>query len=434
MFHNLVTAVAQNVHLHVTPELKQSLFILQQSSEELGEFLQMKAVENPMLNIEWPSMRFGIGTSSNLASIDSKDRLLSNISKAEDTIESMLLAQLRVKNISMSAYAVAAYLAGNLNESGYLDVPVAVVSEALGIGEEEVIKVLVYLQALEPAGIAARDLKECLLLQIRRDSNPDPWAEIVIEKYVQELAGGKLKQIADKLNLTLDILRRTQNYIRTLNPRPGISFGEQTQSYRLPDAIIQKEHGEYALYMTDAYLPKVALNKEYHTRLLGNMTKEGSLYLRKQTHDAEQLVKSLEQRKTTLTRVIEIILDEQKSFFDVGVSHLKPMNLKTVAARLDLHESTISRAVQNKCIQTPQGWYELKFFFPSGISTTDGENTSGESMKSEIKSLIHQEDKKHPLSDQQLTDLLVKQGIQISRRTVMKYREEMKIPSSRLRS
>jgi RNA polymerase sigma-54 factor len=433
MFNKLTTAATQNVQLNLTPELKQSIFILQVSSEELADFLQIKAVENPLLEIEWPSMRFGRSIYSKLEDMDPKDRLLNNISKSEDTIESMLLAQLRFKNISKSSYATAVYLAGNINETGYLDVPIAVVSEARGIGEEEVLEALAHLQGLEPAGIAARDLKECLLLQIGRDSNRNPWAETVIEKHMQELAGGKLKQLAEKLNLSLDTLRSTLDYIRTLNPRPGSAFGQQTQNYRLPDAIIGKEDEDYKLFMTNAYLPKIAVNREYRTYLLGNITGEGSFYLRDQTKDAEQLLRSLEQRKTTLRRVIEIIIKEQKAFLDHGISYLKPMNLKTVADTLSFHESTISRAVQNKCIQTPQGWYELNFFFPSGVSTAEGEDTSAESIKSRIKHMVNLEDKKHPFSDQQITDQLVKQGIQISRRTVMKYREEMKILSSRLR-
>jgi RNA polymerase sigma-54 factor len=433
MFNKLNITAMQSVQLNLTPELKQSIFILQISSEELADFLQIKVVENPLIDLEWPSLFFVRSSYSNLAGMDPKDRLLNNISKPEDTIESMLLSQLRFKNISKSAYTTAAYLAGNINETGYLDVPLAVVSEACGIGEEEVLEGLACLQDLEPAGIAARDLKECLLLQIWRDSNRDQWAETVIKKHLQELARGKLKQLAEKLNLSLDTLRSTLNYIRTLNPRPGIAFGQQTHNYRLPDAIIRKGHGEYELFMTEAYLPKITVNKEYSTHLSGNMTGDGSLYLRNQTQDAEQLLRSLEQRKTTLRRVIEVIIKEQKAFLDHGISYLKPMNLKTIADQLSFHESTISRAVQNKCIQTPQGWYELKFFFPSSISTADGEDTSAESIKSEIKHMVNQEDKKHPFSDQQITDLLAKQGIQISRRTVMKYREEMKILSSRLR-
>jgi RNA polymerase sigma-54 factor len=434
MYNNLTTAVTQNVQLNLTPELKQSLFLLQISAEELADFLQMKAVDNPLLDIEWPSLRFGRSSFSNLTGMDLKDRLLNKISKPEDTIESMLLSQLRLKNISKSAYATASYLAGNINETGYLDVSVAVASEALGVGEEEVKKSLVYLQALEPAGIAARDLRECLLLQIWRDAKRDPWAETVIQNHLQELAGGKLKQLAEKLNLSIETIRKTLDYIRTLNPRPGLASGEQMQNYRLPDAVILKNQGEYELFMTDAYLPKIAYNREYRTYLSGNMTGDGLQYLRNQSQDAEQLLRSLEQRKTTLRRVIENIIKEQKGFLDQGVSYLKPMKLKTIADHLNLHESTISRAVQNKCIQTPQGWYELKFFFSSGVSTADGEDASAKSIKSEIKNLVHQEDKKHPLSDQQITDLLVKKGIQLSRRTVMKYREEMKILSSRLRS
>jgi RNA polymerase sigma-54 factor len=433
LYINLTTANTQTTQLNLTPELRQSLFILQFSSEELADFLQIKAVENPLLDIDWPSTRFG-GTIPKSAWEDPKDRFLNNIRKPEDTIETMLISQLRLRNLAKSTFEIAKYLAGNLNEAGYLDVPLEVVSQACGANEDEVLDALSQLQNLEPTGIGARDLKECLLLQICRDSNPDPWAEVIIENYLQELGCGKLKRLATLLHISEDRLRVTLDYIRTLNPRPGLAFDHQPQNYRQPDAIIRKVQGDYELVLTDAYLPKVAVNEEYVSYLSRNMSGDGSLYLRNHTKDAQQLLRSLEQRRTTLRRVIEIIMMEQRAFLEYGVSLLKPLNLKSIAVQLDLHESTISRAVQSKFIQTPQGVCELKYFFPSGVMTVEGENASAESIKSIIKRLVDLEDKRHPLSDQQITDLLVKEGIQISRRTVMKYREEVNILSSRLRS
>ncbi|CAH1231100.1 RNA polymerase sigma-54 factor [Paenibacillus allorhizoplanae] len=434
MILKLTAETTQTTQLNLTPQLKQSIFILQIASDELADFIQTKATDNPFLDIEWPFTGIKGSNKSRTAGIDHKDRWLNNLSRPDETAETALLAQLRLANIPKSTLAIAQYLAGNLNESGYLEISIVEASAACCAEEEEVLYALACLQSLEPAGIAARDLKECLLLQIERDSNPDPWAAELIGNHMQELAGNNRKQLADKLNISVDRLLSAITYIRTLNPKPGLAFGSQPQSYIQPDAKVQKVDGEYAITMTDAFLPKVMMNKEYCSFFTGNLSGDVSAYVRNQRQDAEQLLWGLAQRKVTLRRVIEIIVKEQKAFLDKGVSGLKPMNLKAIAAQLGLHESTISRAVQNKYMLTPQGVYALKYFFPSGVSTVSGEEASAESIRTQIKLLVEREDKKRPLSDQQMTDLLNKEGIQISRRTVMKYREELRILSSRLRS
>ncbi|WP_310190218.1 RNA polymerase factor sigma-54 [Bacillus sp. 3255] len=434
MILKLAAEATQTTQLNLTPQLKQSIFILQIASDELVDFIQNKATDNPFLDIEWPSTGINGSNKGGTAGIDHKDRWLNNLSRPGETAETALLAQLRLANIPKSTLAIAQYLAGNLNESGYLEISVDEALAACHADEKEVLYALACLQSLEPAGIAARDLKECLLLQIQRDSSPDPWAAELIVNHMQELANGNRKQLADKLDISIDILLDAIAYIRTLNPRPGLAFGHQQQSYIQPDAKVQKVDGEYAITMTDAFLPKVIMNKEYRSLFTGNISGDISAYVRNQLQDAEQLLWGLAQRKITLRRVIEIIVKEQNAFLEKGVSCLKPMNLKVVAAQLGLHESTISRAVQNKYILTPQGVYALKYFFPFGVSTVSGEEASAESIRTKIKLLVEREDKKRPLSDQQMTDLLNKDGIQISRRTVMKYREELRILSSRLRS
>jgi len=430
---HLKAETTQSTHLNITPALKQSIQMLQLSAEQLAEFLQAKAVDNPLLEIEWPT-----SSQTNpraIKSFEHNSRRPNQPGRSEETIETMLHAQLRLMSLPRSVYRIASYLAGNMNDSGYLEMTVQEASNVCGVLEGDILNALAILQCLEPAGIAARNLQECLLLQIRRDPSPDPWADTLISGYMQELAGGKTKRLADKLRISADTLRQSLTYIRSLNPRPGLAFSPQQEAYIRPDAIIQRVQEGYALIMTDAYLPKVTLNESYYAALNGATAgDETAAYVRHQTRDAQQLLKGLEQRKTTLRRVIEIVISEQQAFFDQGVTGLRSMVLKSVAQQLGLHESTISRAVQHKYVQTPQGLYELKFFFPSGVKTVEGSEASATSVKSRLRQLVDAEDKQEPLSDQQLTSLLQQEGVQISRRTVMKYREEMQILSSRLRS
>lgn len=310
----------------------------------------------------------------------------------------MLLNQLEWSNISEKTKKIARYMAGNLNEHGYLMI----------------------------------DINEASIL-FNRDRNAAPWTYQIINDYLVDLAGGKYKRIAEKLKTSIAEVKNSLTYIRSLNPRPGLPYSNLSQKYIVPDAVIQKQHNSYLIIMNETRIPKLSINHYYQQLFIGNEYKEAKHFLRSHLQSANGLIRALEERQKTLYKVIETIVQEQVAFFEKGIPCLKPMNLKVVAEILQLHESTVSRAVQNKYVQTQHGFFELSFFFASGLSTDYGMATSTESVKARIKLLIENEDRRNPLSDLKIMELLVEERIQISRRTVMKYREEMQYLSSRLR-
>lgn len=434
---NLLSSLtqSQSLKLNITPQLKQSIYLLQISADELTDYLQKQVEENPLLDIQWYSVdrTHKLKRTTSFAGNHRQQQFLQNIGKPGDTLEMILLSQLRLNRITEPHLRIAQYLAGNLNDDGYLRISLDEVCSACGADMEEVRAALACLQSLEPAGIGARSLQECLHLQICRDPNANPWAGQIVEKYLQELGSNRIKHVAENLHISLETTRQACEYIRRLHPRPGLLYNQQPQAYIQADAFVKSERGEYIIELNDLLTPKVAVNQEYLRLIARYADPVARDFLKSHFQAAKWLLRGLDQRKSTIYRVVEAIVAEQKSFFDHGVRCLKPLNLKDIAGKLNLHESTISRATQNKYVQTPHGLFELKFFFATGLSTHDGMETSPESIKTRIKHLIEHENKQCPLSDQNIADVLVRDGLQISRRTVMKYREELHILSSRLR-
>ncbi|MCZ8515231.1 RNA polymerase factor sigma-54 [Paenibacillus filicis] len=431
-------AQGQYMKLNITPQLIQSMNILQMSMADLAHYIQEHALENPFLDVvvnheTFYTRRKKCGLKANSAKSLPYDMVELAGGEAE-TLEAALLSQLRTSKLNEKTYKIAKYLVGNLNDDGFLLVPLEEVSEYFREPMAEIMNALTSLQSLDPAGVGARSLQECLCIQILRDPNSDPWAYRIITDYFNELACGKLQHIANGLNIAKEQVVQSLEYIRTLKPRPGLMYNNHRPNYIVPDAVIQKEHDRYVVLVNEMCMPKVSVNRYYYRHLVkGSENKEAKSYIHHNLREAHWLIDSLEQRKATLLRVIEAILQEQLLFLEKGISYLKPMILKTIAMKLNVDESTVSRAIRNKFILTPRGMFELKFFFTNGLLTYNGEAASAKSIKAQIRSLIDSEKKAKPLSDQQITDMLAQKGLQISRRTVMKYREEMHILSSRLR-
>ncbi|CAK4828110.1 unnamed protein product [Aphanomyces euteiches] len=422
----------QQLKLAMTPELKQSIHILQLSSYELARYLQEQALENPVLDIqELPEPFAKIRKSSSYSNQD-VDPLWRLCAEGE-TLEEWLGSQLRISGVEVLLYKIALFMAGNLLDNGYLAMSLTQISTALNQPIHTVEAALQALQSLDPPGVGARDLRECLLLQIHRETATPVGAYEMVRDHMQLIAQGKLKEIADKLKISLEQVKTGLRYIRSLNPRPGLEFcPTERQHYIVPDALIRKEEYGFVVHMNASNLPKLSVNMGY-AKFAKEMQDQHAYDLREKVKSASWIVRSLNQRMLTLTRVIQVLAAEQLDFLEHGPGVLKPLNLKAIAEKLELHESTISRTVQNKYVQTPFGVFELKYFFSASLQTTDGSCTSIKNVKLRIKQLIAEENKKQPYSDQKMVDLLMAEGIRISRRTVTKYREELNILSSVIR-
>ncbi|OLO25299.1 RNA polymerase sigma-54 factor [Alkalihalophilus pseudofirmus] len=428
---NLVTDL--QLKLNLTPELRQSIDILQMHSLDLYSYLKNIEMENPLIKVESRDFSEFYKFGNNTANVTTSTDPLNLITNKPKTLEQHVIDELRLINHSQEHMRTTTFLAGNLDENGYLDIDLEEAALLLGCSVNQMNEALHILQSLDPPGIGARNLKECLLIQISKDKDAPTYVDDIINDFFQDLAYGKIDKIASKLNISTSHVCELVNYIKTLNPRPGLIYNSKSSPVVIPDAEVINENNCFNISIFDKHLPKVTIRSDYKTILQDDASEEVIDYIRNKLNQANSIIRSLSQRKQTLFRVIEIIVKKQKDFFDLGEKALQPMNLKDISQQLELHESTISRSVQNKYIQTPNGIFELKYFFSNGLIDNEGQFTSQKSIKNRIREVINEEDKNKPLSDNQLADILQKEGIQVSRRTVAKYREQMRILSSRLR-
>ncbi|MEX3615147.1 RNA polymerase factor sigma-54 [Paenibacillus glucanolyticus] len=425
----------QRTTLTVTPELKQSIHILSLSGYELLQYLQEQAMENPVLEIE--AGRDGYlyrkqrGASSGSIAYDQDP--LWNVKSTQESMETRLQNQLRLLSLPTDVYRVAAFLAGNLNDDGYLDAELSDLGGVLKVSNDLLEAALHQLQSLEPAGIGSRSLQECLLLQIARDPEPVPYAEEIVDGYLPQLADGSFNQIGLSLRISKEQVSRASQYIRSLNPRPGLSMSIPERHYIVPDAVVRCVGDGWTVAMHPYAHPRLSVNKECREWIKIRQTAEGDSYLNHCFNSARWIERCIEMRKLTLMRVVTAMMEEQQEFLARGVRGLQPMNLLTISSMLDMHESTVSRAIHDKFVLTPQGVFPLKFFFAPSIATADGSGASSRSVKLRIRELVDAENKSKPHSDQTIVELLFAEGIQLSRRTVTKYREELKILSSTYR-
>lgn len=329
--------------------------------------------------------------------------------------------------------AVALLVIGNLTPDGYLDAPLPEIAEEAGVTLEEAEAVLSKVQALDPPGVAARDLRECLLLQARFLGADDPVVVGIIEKHLGNMERQNYAAIARDLEQPVEEIYEAAKVIKALDPRPGRSYSDEAPAYITPDVHVYKVGEQYFVVANDDGLPKLRISDFYRTALAnGNGAKE---YVQERLRSAQWLIRSIQQRQRTIVRVTESILKFQREFFDKGPAYLRPLILRDVAEDIGMHESTVSRVTTNKYVHTPQGIFELKYFFNSGIARSDGDDLASEAVKLKIKQLIAAEDPRHPYSDQKLVEILAGQNIEIARRTVAKYREQLRIqPSSRRRA
>ncbi|PWA12575.1 RNA polymerase sigma-54 factor [Pueribacillus theae] len=428
----------QTTKLIMTTELRQAIAILQYSAVELTDFLKEEALENPLIELKenknWQEDGFRSTTYSReyspSQSDEEQDSPIDYVHVKEENIQSVLLEQLRDLSFPESERKILAFLIENINEAGYLVISLEEAARFLGKSEEDVYKAFKYFQLFEPIGIGARSLQECLLWQLEELEERSFLTEKIVENDLELLAEKKWNDIAAKYNVSLKEVQASADLVLSLNPKPGAALGEGKPRYLFPDITVEKVEGEYLVTLNDYMLPTIHLNRQYQYMLSQAGKTEAEQYMNEKYSRVMWLIRSIEQRRMTLLRLSEAIVKHQKEFLEKGVLHLKPMTLKEIADEIDVHESTVSRAVKHKVIQTPKGIYELKDFFTSKVESADGEGASSRAVKHVMQTLIDGEDKYKPLSDQKIVDLLKGEGIKISRRTVAKYREEMNIPSS----
>ncbi|WP_430609911.1 RNA polymerase factor sigma-54 [Enterococcus sp. DIV0876] len=419
----------QTQKLAMTQKLQQSIQVLQFSADELIAFIDEQALENPLIELgEYDTMI--LPTKSN----QSSDQMMDYLNQIPDQGTSLfeyLIDQVHLNYRDTFLRTIVLFLVESIDLNGFLTIDLDQAAQQMGATPIQVLDALTLIQQLDPAGVGARDLRECLMLQTERDDYAPPLAYIVLEEYFDDLAGRKWDKIAKGLRISLAEVQAVFDYIQTLTPTPGAAFGSSDGLYIVPDLKVTIDKGMPIVSANKRALPEVHFQQRYFDRLKQSGDQEVLRYLENKAQEFEWLKKTLRQRGDTIYRVGEQIVARQHAFFTDPARPLKPMILKEIAEAIGVHESTVSRAVNGKYLETSFGVFELKMFFGQKVSTQeDGDDLTTKAIKQALKTLIEEENKQKPLSDQKLTDLLKKQGIDISRRTVAKYREAMGIQGS----
>lgn len=448
--------VKQEQKLQMTPQLQQAIALLQLPALELGAYLEEQFMENPLLeineseekpvevsetgtdnlegeddwelNIDWHKHFRGAGENLAARSQQSFEMTIATTTSFRDWVKEQLgLIQLQKRTAR-----VAAYIVDNLGDDGYLHLSFEELSQLLNVSHGEVARALKVVQALDPAGIGARGIEECLLLQIDRRGDAPPFAREIIP-HLDLIAQGRIPVLVETLAGDYTSIQKAVDYIRRLEPRPGTSFGEgHNPIYIQPDVTVIDIAGEWVILVNDSYANRLHLSPGYK-ELLANANPETKKYLQAKLKAALWLLRSIEQRRATLYRITDFILEFQQMFFIEGVKSLRPMRLQDVALALGIHESTVSRAVNGKYLQSPKGIFPYKFFFATNIETANGLGVANTSVKEIIAELVATEDKTQPLIDQEIVQKLAERGVKVSRRTVAKYRDQLGVPSSTVR-
>jgi RNA polymerase sigma-54 factor len=422
--------------LILTPSLQQAIKLLPLTTLELAEVLEQEVMENPLLE-EVPVEE--TKTSEEIAQ-EAQDTPAAEREKADDPLK-----EIEVERFFEDYFddggdrrmrpAEVPEVPPNLDEDGLLRVTLEDVAEMGPWPMEAVEKALTLVQSLDPPGVAARSLTECLRIQLRVLGLEGSPADVMVRDHIKQLQSHQYPEISRQMGLTPEEVSHHLEIIRGLSPRPGNRYSSKRSDYILPDVFVVKEGDEYKILLNDDGLPKLRISPTYR-RMLDNKepgSEETRAYVKDKLRSALWLLKSVDQRQRTIYKVAESIVRHQRAFLDHGVTHLRPLVLRDVASDIGMHESTVSRVVANKYMHTPRGVYEMRFFFHSGITSTMGEAVSSVSIKNRIKKLIEDEDAARPLSDSRIAEVLGAEGLPLARRTVAKYREELRLPPSNLR-
>jgi len=384
-------------------------------------------------DIDWESYldsySYSLPATAGAAPSDDLPPFEANLTKAT-SLHDHLRWQVQMGDFSADEARIAGLLIEEINDDGYLDKDAAqTTARELDVDVDEVEVVITRLQSFDPAGVAARNLRECLLIQVKHLSQESQLVVDIIDTHLHNVERRNFQAIAKDLKTTVGEVSEAVRIISQLEPRPGRPYSDKEPQYITPDIYVHKVGNEYAIVLNEDGLPKLRVSNYYRKALQG-AGGETKSYIQEKLRSAVWLIRSIHMRQRTIYRVMESILKFQREFFDAGVAHLKPLILKDVAEDVGMHESTISRVTTNKYVHTPQGIYELKYFFNSSISRFGGEDIASESVRDHIKRLISEENPASPWSDQQIVEMLKRHDIDIARRTVAKYREMLRIPPS----
>lgn len=446
--------IEQTQKLSMTPELIQAIQILQYNNQELNEYIDKEILENPILESEYHK------ESDTDIDIDSlRDQLIQADENVEAykqweshstgdeysyenfvafnyTLTEFLIEQLHFSSLKGQDAEIGRYIIENIDDKGYLSMSLEEICRVLDVDLDSCERVLDVIHTFEPSGVGARDLNECLIIQLASLGELTDEIEFIISNRLKDLADNKYALISKEVGISPSEVQDIADLIKTLEPKPGRGFdSDNSVKYIIPDIYVEAVNDEYIVNANDASTPSLHISSYYNSLIEeAKSDKELSNYLNNRFNSAMWLMKSIEQRKKTIYNVASAIVQFQNDFFAKGDKFLKPLTLKQIAETVGVHESTVSRAINGKYMQCPRGVFELKYFFTGGILNDDGSGVSSNSIKSMIKEFVDAEDDKKPLSDSKISELLHEKGIDISRRTVAKYRDDIGIlPSSKRR-
>ena len=461
--------------LAMTPQLQQAIRLLQLSTLELQQELQQALESNPLLeqidtheeidtcetqdsetldaadaleqkempeelplDASWDTI-YTAGTPSGTSGDYIDDELPIYQGETTQTLQDYLMWQVELTPFSDTDRAIATSIVDAVDETGYLTVPLEDILESMGDDEidiDEIEAVLKRIQRFDPVGIAAKDLRDCLLIQLSQFDKTTPWLEearLIISDHLDLLANHDFRTLMRVTRLKEDVLKEAVNLIQSLDPRPGQSIQTGEPEYVIPDVLVRKHNGRWTVELNSDSIPRLQINQHYASMCNSARNDGDSQFIRSNLQDAKWLIKSLESRNDTLLRVSRCIVEQQQAFFEQGEEYMKPMVLADIAQAVEMHESTISRVTTQKYLHSPRGIFELKYFFSSHVNTEGGGEASSTAIRALVKKLIAAENPAKPLSDSKLTSLLSEQGIMVARRTVAKYRESLSIPPSNQR-
>jgi RNA polymerase sigma-54 factor len=377
-----------------------------------------------------PSRRYSSGER------DPKQEAFENSPAPDPTLQEHLEVQLGYEDIDAPTREACRNIIANLDDRGYLAYPLAEITASMDseISEEQAQEALRIVQSFEPPGVGARDMEECLLLQLDAREPDYEFLRRLIHGHFDDILQNRYPKVAQAMGCSVEELKVAVEKITRLNPIPGALFGHSAAPHVLPDVRVEEVDGEWTVILEDSWLPSLGISS-YYARRLSRKDVDPKVrdYLREKFHGARGLISAIEQRRSTLYRVASDIVERQREFFEQGGMHLKPLKMQEVADRVGVHVSTVSRAISDKYAQTPHGIYSLKHFFTGGVQKEDGDMESWEVVRQKLLDIVENEDKKNPLSDEAIAEKLQQQGIDIARRTVSKYRKNLDVPSSRLR-